>query len=578
MIHGGSGADSIAAGPGDDILHTDSGPDRIEPATATTPSTSTTAPPSTTRRLRPRRRHDLHQPLHAPGRHLQRQATSASGNIRSCENVIEQAKTRTRPRASRRRRLAPGRHAARHRAQRQPARRPRPRPAARPRRRRRPLGQPPPDGPRFGTDLIDAGDGNDTVYGSRAHNVIHGGDGDDFLQGGPRRNRIFGGNGDDTVRLRGDGPNRRTAAPATTSSRPTPAAARSSTAARATTASTSASTASCAPQLRDGQAPLQEALGPDSARLPELVDGVDLTLVAGAGGCRCRRFRSRENLDDLVHRDRMQVQNSSSWPGAGNSLRLRACRACASGCRPAAARCASSTLCAPSTKRQVTDAPAGERDVRRAEPAVFDADGRVAAQGLHREGRLEDRVGVAGVVEAGRTAPASTAAGAAHAGTSGARGVGGQPRAAPRDVVVGGDVDVHDRHHAAVGARRRRRRSAAASRRVGRGCRSARGSSACRPARARAGSGGRGSRGCPACRRTGGCRAAAGRRSAAARATCPWRRRAGGRRPRRCARCTARASRSGADRSSRARRRPRSGRLTLARSSRSRAARTGAPA
>jgi Ca2+-binding RTX toxin-like protein len=63
------------------------------------------------------------------------------------------------------------------------------------------------DGPSYGTDHIDAGAGNDTVYGSRGGNVIDGGDGDDFLQGGPKRNVILGGAGNDTIRLRGKGPN-----------------------------------------------------------------------------------------------------------------------------------------------------------------------------------------------------------------------------------------------------------------------------------------------------------------------------------------------------------------------------------
>lgn len=65
-----------------------------------------------------------------------------------------------------------------------------------------------PTGPSFGTDELDAGAGDDIVYGSRAANRIFGGEGDDFLQGGPGRNTIDAGDGDDRVRLRGRGPNR----------------------------------------------------------------------------------------------------------------------------------------------------------------------------------------------------------------------------------------------------------------------------------------------------------------------------------------------------------------------------------
>jgi Ca2+-binding RTX toxin-like protein len=63
------------------------------------------------------------------------------------------------------------------------------------------------DGASYGTDTLNAGGGDDQVYGSRGDNVIDGGDGNDFLQGGPRRNRILGGAGDDVIRLRGAGPN-----------------------------------------------------------------------------------------------------------------------------------------------------------------------------------------------------------------------------------------------------------------------------------------------------------------------------------------------------------------------------------
>ena len=63
----------------------------------------------------------------------------------------------------------------------------------------------------LGVDQIDGGPGADTVYGSRGANAIAGGEGDDHLQGGPGANTIDAGPGNDRVRLRGAGPNRVTA-------------------------------------------------------------------------------------------------------------------------------------------------------------------------------------------------------------------------------------------------------------------------------------------------------------------------------------------------------------------------------
>jgi Ca2+-binding RTX toxin-like protein len=65
-----------------------------------------------------------------------------------------------------------------------------------------------PVGRSYGTDRIDGGDGNDTVYGGRRFNRIDGGSGNDYLQGGPAGNRILAGSGDDHVYLRGRGSNR----------------------------------------------------------------------------------------------------------------------------------------------------------------------------------------------------------------------------------------------------------------------------------------------------------------------------------------------------------------------------------
>jgi Ca2+-binding RTX toxin-like protein len=67
-----------------------------------------------------------------------------------------------------------------------------------------------PDGPSRGVDRISAGDGDDTVYGSRnGRTVMDGGPGNDYLQGGilTSDNTITGGPGIDTIRLTGDGPN-----------------------------------------------------------------------------------------------------------------------------------------------------------------------------------------------------------------------------------------------------------------------------------------------------------------------------------------------------------------------------------
>jgi Ca2+-binding RTX toxin-like protein len=70
-----------------------------------------------------------------------------------------------------------------------------------------------PDGPSLGTDVIQAGGGDDQVFGGRGANRIAGGAGNDFLQGGPGRNTIAGDEGDDTIRTRGDGPNAIAAGP-----------------------------------------------------------------------------------------------------------------------------------------------------------------------------------------------------------------------------------------------------------------------------------------------------------------------------------------------------------------------------
>jgi Ca2+-binding RTX toxin-like protein len=68
-----------------------------------------------------------------------------------------------------------------------------------------------PDGTSRGTDRIDAGPGDDTVYGASrgGRNRIKGGPGNDYLQGGGviSTNYINGGTGFDTIRLVGHGYN-----------------------------------------------------------------------------------------------------------------------------------------------------------------------------------------------------------------------------------------------------------------------------------------------------------------------------------------------------------------------------------
>ena len=54
-------------------------------------------------------------------------------------------------------------------------------------------------------DLLDGGDGDDTIYGGPGPQTITGGAGDDFLEGGVGDGTISGGRGDDTIRLRGAG-------------------------------------------------------------------------------------------------------------------------------------------------------------------------------------------------------------------------------------------------------------------------------------------------------------------------------------------------------------------------------------
>ena len=96
-----------------------------------------------------------------------------------------------------------------------------------------------PDGTSRGTDHVDAGAGDDIVYGASRGGTtyIDGGDGNDYLQGGGAvaTNFITGGAGADTIRLTGDGPTASTPATATTSSTATPRTPRGSTAGRATT-------------------------------------------------------------------------------------------------------------------------------------------------------------------------------------------------------------------------------------------------------------------------------------------------------------------------------------------------------
>ena len=69
-----------------------------------------------------------------------------------------------------------------------------------------------PDGTSHGTDRVDAGAGDDIVYGASRGGTtyIDGGDGNDYLQGGGAvaTNFITGGAGADTIRLTGGGTNR----------------------------------------------------------------------------------------------------------------------------------------------------------------------------------------------------------------------------------------------------------------------------------------------------------------------------------------------------------------------------------
>lgn len=62
-----------------------------------------------------------------------------------------------------------------------------------------------PDVKTVAADVLDAGPGDDTVYGGPGAQRIDGGSGDDFLEGGIGNGTIAGGSGDDTIRLRGGG-------------------------------------------------------------------------------------------------------------------------------------------------------------------------------------------------------------------------------------------------------------------------------------------------------------------------------------------------------------------------------------
>src|SRR5829696_1015225 len=207
VIHGGSGADTINAGPGDDIVYSDSGPDRIDAGDGNDTVYANNGTAVETVDCGRGEDTIYINPYDRKGGISNAQALRG-GRIRNCEHVIEQEPVHDATKGVTR--DANSRHGGTlHGTERNDNL----------------LGGPGydhlfggagddvlwgnrlHDGRSFDTDYLDAGHGNDTVYGSRANNTIIGGDGDDFLHGGPKPNRIIAGTGNDTVRLRGAGPN-----------------------------------------------------------------------------------------------------------------------------------------------------------------------------------------------------------------------------------------------------------------------------------------------------------------------------------------------------------------------------------
>jgi Ca2+-binding RTX toxin-like protein len=211
LVHAGSGSDDVSGGPGNDTIFADSGGDDIDAGdgtdvvfvnNGTAVHTVDCGPGADTIHVNPfNRRGGLHN-----------RRSLAKGDIRNCETVLQtprphdptRGKTKlTRDRGGR----AKGTD-----------------------RNDNLLGSRGPDrlfglagddiiwanrkptGRSRGTDRIDAGPGNDTVYGASrgGHSIIDGGPGDDYLQGGGEisTNFIRGGAGIDTIRLTGHGLNR----------------------------------------------------------------------------------------------------------------------------------------------------------------------------------------------------------------------------------------------------------------------------------------------------------------------------------------------------------------------------------
>jgi Ca2+-binding RTX toxin-like protein len=211
IIHGGSGSDDSDGGPGNDVIFSDSGGDDIVGGTGndavyvnngTAAHSVDCGPGADFLHINPyNRRGGIHD-----------RRSVQSGAFRNCEQIFETP--RTKDPAKGKKKLTPDRGGRAKGTDRNDTLL-----GSRGPDRLIGLGgedviwaNRKPDGTSHGTDRVDAGSGDDTVYGASrgGRSIIDGGTGNDYLQGGGviSTNYIDGGAGFDRIRLVGHGYNR----------------------------------------------------------------------------------------------------------------------------------------------------------------------------------------------------------------------------------------------------------------------------------------------------------------------------------------------------------------------------------